>query len=154
MIGMTVKITDLTSRVKKAVDKAAFKSYAHGAASVRKEAIDSVEITKETIGWITTNRRTKRGKRRRARIYKPSPVGTPVHSHRNKGFVRRGIRFDATKEDAVIGFAHTVYGDVMEVHEKGGERFGQHFDPRPVMAPALEQAAPRFAESWRGSIGE
>jgi phage gpG-like protein len=152
MFGLIATTTDLTDRVAKAAERAAFKNFAHGAATVRKEVIDEIKITKEIVGYIT--RTGKDGKRRRVKIFRPSPVGTPVHSHRNKGFVRRGIKFDATKIDAVIGFAGSVYGDVMRVHEFGGQREGVTFEARPTMFPALEKSAPRFAESWRGSIGE
>lgn len=152
MFAVTTKTTDLTDRVRKAVERASFKNFAHGGASIRKTAIESIKITKEVIGYIS--KKTKSGKRRRVKIYRPSPVGTPVHSHRNKGFVSRGVRFDATKESAVIGPTSTVYGDVMRVHEFGGERLGQHFDARPTMAPALENNLDRFASSWRGSVTE
>lgn len=142
------------AKIERAVKKGSFKTFAHAAASLRKQIIDEIQVTKETIGWITTQRLTKRGKRRRARIYRPAPVGHPVFSHRNKGFIRRGVKFEANAEGAVIGFAHSVYGDVMRVHEFGGERKGESFDARPTLAPALRTTAPRFAEEWRGAIGQ
>jgi hypothetical protein len=152
MIAVESKVTDLTERVKKAVERAAFKNFAHAAASIRKEAIASIKITKEVVGYIT--RKSKTGKRRRVKVFRPSPRGTPIHSHRNKGFVSRGIRFDATKEGAVVGPANSVYGEVMKAHEFGGQFRGQNFDARPTMAPALENNLDRFANSWRGSVTE
>lgn len=154
IVKITVDYKDTTRNVSRAIDKGMFKSFRHAAASIRKTAIDSVQVTKETIGWITTRRLSKKGKRIRARIYRPSPVGTPVHSHRNKGFVRRGIRFGVHKKDggAVIGFSHATYGDVMKVHEHGGVRKGQKFDKRPTMAIALQKSENRITTSFRGSI--
>lgn len=152
-IGVDVQIKGEPENVEKAVEKAAYKNFKHAAASVRKSIIAGIQISKDTIGWITTNKKTKRGKRIRKRIYKPSPVGHPVYSHRNKSFVSRGVRFDADADDAVIGFAKSKYGDVMEVHEKGGQRFGQQFDQRPTVQPGLEANLERFAGDWRGSIG-
>lgn len=154
MIALNVHYKDNTPAVMKAVDKGAYKSFKHGAASIRKSIIESIRIEKTTIGWITTNRLTKKGKRIRARIYKPSPVGHPVYSHRNKGFVRRGIKFDADKEGAMIGFAHSVYGDVMRVHEHGGTRKGQRFDKRPTVLPGLTRNINRISSSWRGTISQ
>lgn len=152
MIGLSVHYRDNTPAVMRAVDKGNYKSFAHAAASIRKTIIEGVQVTKETIGWITTKRTTKRGRRIRARIYRPSPRGQPVHSHRNKGFVSRGVKFEANKDGAVIGFAHSVYGDVMGVHEKGGTRLGQNFDRRPTVLPGLTKNANRITQSWRGSI--
>lgn len=154
MIGVVTKFVNQSTRVKAAVNRAGGKTYPHVAAKIRKSIIAGIKIDKTTLGWITTNRRTKTGKRRRARVYRPSPKGQPVHSHRNKGFVSRGVRFDANKEGAMIGFASSVYGDVMAVHEFGGERHGQDFDARPTVLPGLEDNLEHFHESWRGSIGE
>lgn len=153
MIGVETKLVDNTPKVLKEVDRANYKNFSHAAASLRKAMIESIKIDKTTIGWITTKRLSKRGKRIRARIYKPAPVGSPVVSHKNKGFVSRGIRFDATKTDAVVGFAQSVYGDVMGAHEFGGERFGQKFQPRPTVYPTLENNLDRFSGEWAGSIG-
>lgn len=132
------------------VDKAAFQSVSHAAASIRKTAIESIKITKTVIGYMTTTNR--KGKQRHVKIYEPSKPGTPVHSHQTTQFVRRGIKYEAGKLGAIIGFTRSVYGDVMQVHEFGGERKGQTFVPRPVMRPALMQNIPRFASEWRGSI--
>jgi hypothetical protein len=154
VIGANSKVEDNTKRVIAAEERARYKNLPHAAASIRKSIIAGVKFTKETIGWITTNRTSKRGKRIRKRIYRPSPVGTPVHSHRNKGFVARGVKFDADKESAVIGFTESVYGDAMKAHEFGGVRFGQMFEPRPTVRPGLEENLDRFAGDWRGSIGE
>lgn len=152
MISINVKYVDRTPQVMKAVDKGDFKSFAHAAASLRKAIIAGVKVNKEVLGWITTNRLSKRGKRIRARIYRPSPVGSPVYSHKSKGWVSRGVKFEANKDGAVIGFAHSVYGDVMHAHEFGDWRKGQKFDPRPTVRPALDQNINRITSYWRGSI--
>jgi hypothetical protein len=154
VIAADTKVVDQTKRLVAAEERARYKNFPHAAASIRKSVIAGIKITKETIGWITTKRTSKRGKRIRARVYRPSPPGTPVHSHRNKGFVSRGVKFSADKDGAVIGFANSVYGDVMRVHEYGGVRFGQIFPPRPTVEPGLKDNLDRFAGDWRGAIGE
>jgi hypothetical protein len=136
--------------VVQSADRASFKNLSHAAATIRKEAIASVHFTKEIIGYA--NFRTASGKFKRKKIYRPSPVGTPVYSHKNAGFFRQGIRFDATKESAVIGPAQSKFGESMRAHEFGEQYKGHQFAPRPVMNPALEQNVERFAKSFAGSV--
>ena len=79
MIGVEVKTEDQTKRVTDAAERAAFRNFGHAAARISKDAKESL-VTAEG----------------------PSPPGTPPHTHQG-AFLRRAIRFDATKEDAVIG---------------------------------------------------
>lgn len=130
LAGVTIK-TDIDSKqVEKAVEKAAFRNFAHAAASISKDVKSTLE--------------TAEG---------PSPEGQPPHTHRG-AFLRRAIRFAADKEGAVIGPQASMVGEVGSAHEFGGEYKGQDFPSRPFMLPALIRALPRFAGEWRGSIGE
>jgi hypothetical protein len=128
MFGITTKLTADTKALEAATEKAAYESFAHAAASIRKEAIASVEKSKE-----------------------PSPVGTPVHTRR--GLARRAIQFHATKKEANIGFLYSRIGPAMAVHEKGGRRGKTTYQPRPTMVPAMEENLDRFVKDWQGSIG-
>src|SRR5262245_22397120 len=130
MIGVEVKTENQTQRVADAVGRAAFRNFGHAAARISKDAKASL-ITAEG----------------------PSPPGSPPHTHRG-AFLRRAIRFDATKEDAVIGPMASVVDEVGRAHELGEEFHGQLFDERSFMQPALEKNLDRFAADWEGSIGE
>jgi len=130
MFGATFKLIDTSKRVTAAADKAAFKNFAHAAARISKDAKASIE---KTDG--------------------PSLPGSPPHTHRGS-FLRRGIRFAADKQGAVIGPMASVVGEAGSAHEFGGEFKGSDFPERPFMGPALEQNIDRFASTWQGSIGE
>jgi len=129
MIGLSVKTTDNTKAVIEAVDKAAYRSLSHAAASIRKEAIASVE---KSAG--------------------ASPTGTPPHTRR--GRLKRAITYDATKESAVIGPRRSRFGTALQAHEHEGMRVykGQRFPSRPTMFPAMTRNLQRFAASWAGEV--
>lgn len=129
MFTTKVKIEDRTKRVKTAAEQAAFRNFAHAAASIRKDAASSIEVSPE-----------------------PSAPGEPPHTRRR--LLPRSMRFAADKEGAVVGPQASVAGQAGSAHEFGGRYKGQSFPQRPFMLPALERAIPRFAGSWRGSIGE
>lgn len=130
MIGFKVTVEDLSARVQKAAEQAAFKNFGHAAASIRKTAVESIE---KAAG--------------------PSEPGRPPHTHRRM-FLRRAIRYAADKEGAVIGPAFSTVGTAGEAHEFGGVYKGGVFPQRPFMGPALMENLPRFASEWRGSITE
>lgn len=126
----------------KAADRAAFKNLGHAAATIRNDAIGSI-IQAEG----------------------PSLPGRPPHTHTGgltkKGKVRRGelqraITFDYSKQEktAVIGPRKSVVGLSGAAHELGGDFKGQDYPERAFMGPALQRNLDRFAEDWRGSIGE
>ena len=129
MIGVKVKTVDETKRVEKAAEKGAFKSFAHAAASISKDAKASIESSPN-----------------------PSAPGSPPHTRR-RNFLRRAIRFAADKDGAVIGTMASIVGEAGSPHEHGGEYKGQTFPERPFMFPALERGAGRFAGEFKGSIG-
>lgn len=130
MIGVEVKTENQSQRVADAVERAAFRNFGHAAARISKDAKESL-LTAEG----------------------PSAPGTPPHTHQG-AFLRRAVRFDATKEDAVIGPMASIVGEVGRAHELGEEFRGQLFDERSFMQPALEKNLDRFASDWAGSIGE
>ena len=115
-------------KLDKAVAKGAFKSFAHAAASIRKDARASIKTRK-----------------------KPGPPGGPIRTRRG-GLARRSVLFRADKSGAVIGFAASKIDQAMEVHEHGKKRGGVLFPKRPTMAPALERNLARFHREWRGAI--
>lgn len=128
MFEIAVKIVDLSGRVLKAVEQASFTSFSHAAASIRKDAIASIEKSRE-----------------------PSAVGSPPHTRR--GLFRRAILFAADEYGAVIGTAASVAGESGAAHEYGGRYKDMYFSARPFMRPALERALPRIAGEWRDSVG-
>lgn len=129
MFGVKVKTSDRTKRVKAAADKATFRNFSHAAASIRKDAVQSIEVSPD-----------------------PSPPGDPPHTRRR--LLPRAVRFAVDREGAVIGPAASVARQVGNVHEFGGQYKGEQYPARPFMFPALERAMPRFAGQWKGSIGE
>ena len=130
MIGVSVKTIDNTRAVVAASDKAAFRNFGHAAARISKDAKASIITSDE-----------------------PSEPGDPPHTRAQSGHnLRVAIRYDATKQDAVIGPRASVIGEVGRLHEFGGIRGSQHFPERPFMRPALEANLSRFAREWEGSI--
>jgi hypothetical protein len=127
MIGTEVNIVDRTRAVLQATERAQVKTFAHAAATVRKTSQSLIEKSDA-----------------------PARAGEPIHTR--KGQFPKAIAYDATKTDAVIGAMASRVGDVGKGHEFGGEFRGEHFEPRPVMAPALELSRDRFAREWDGSI--
>jgi hypothetical protein len=128
MIGFTANIDFNAAPIKKAVSDAQFKNFAHAAASISKDVKSTLEKADGA-----------------------SAPGSPPHTHRGQ-FLKRAVRWDATKEDAVIGPMASVVGLVGKVHEMGGSFHGQSYPERPYMLPALLRAIPRFADSWKGSV--
>ena len=130
MVGMKTTVRFNRRPVIKAADKAAFRNIFHAAASIRKIAGGSIERSKE-----------------------PSLPGKPPHTKR--GLLKRALRFQVApdKQSAVIGPRASIAGQVGAAHELGGSYKGQTFKKRPFMEPALKEAIPRFAGSFRGSIG-
>jgi len=129
MFCMKVKTEDRTKRVKVAADKAAFRSFSHAAASIRKDAVASIEVSPD-----------------------PSSPGDPPHTRRR--LLPRAVRFAVDKQGAVIGPTASIAGQVGGTHEFGGQYKGEQYPERRFMFPALERALPRFAGQWKGSIGE
>ena len=128
MIGMKATTVDETAKVVQAVDKASYRNLGHAAASIRKDAVESI----------------KRGPG-------PSAEGSPPHTRR--GQIRRAIRFAVEdKYTAVVGPRQSVVGQSAEPHEHGGPYKGQIYPARPTMGPAMERNLDRFANSWTGSV--
>ena len=90
---------------------------------------------------------------RRVKSSVSAPAGQPPHTHKGAQ-LRRAVRYDATKEDAVIGPMASIVDEAGAAHELGGEFHGQIFDERPFMEPALEKNLDRFHSDWGGSIGD
>lgn len=129
MFDFAFHFEDYFKNIDVAVDKAAFRNFGHAAASIRKDAISTIEKSE-----------------------KASEPGTPPHTRH--GLAKRALQYAANKEGAVIGFAASLVGQSMAAHEFGGQYKGEDYPARPTMGPALERGAPRFAGSWAGSVGQ
>ena len=131
MFGTQTKLIATPKRVDKAVDKGAFSSFSHAAASVRKSAQESI---------VPSNT--------------PGPAGGPVRTKRGRGggLAKRAILFKADKRGAVVGFSASRIDQAIEVHEHGKRRGGVLFSKRPTMQPALERSLARFHREWKGAI--
>ena len=131
MFGVQTRMTATPKRVDKAVDKGAYRSFSHAAASTRKAARESI-----------------------VRSDKPGPPGGPVRTKRGRGggLAKRAILYQANKDGAVIGPVASKIDQAMEAHEHGKRRGGVRFPRRPTMALALERNLVRFHREWRGAI--
>ena len=130
MFGFEVQTEDQTKRVIEAVERAAFRNLGHAAATIRKDAVESIVVAEG-----------------------PSPEGTPPHTRRRQ--LKRAIRFDYDRQEltAVVGPMASIVGESGAAHELGGEFRGEDFPERPFMVPAMERNLDRFAGDWAGSIG-
>ena len=142
MMGMDIKIEDRIHRVKDAAERAGFRNVGHAAASIRKDAIESIVPAEG-----------------------PSEPGTPPHTQTGgvtrKGKLRRGnlqrsIRFDVdrVKQEAVTGPMHSIMGEAGAAHEHGEEFFGDDYPERPFMRPARDKNLDRFGDSFASSFTE
>lgn len=130
MIGATVRTEEHFDRVEKATEKAAFKNLGHAAATIRQDAIASIETSPE-----------------------PSRPGEPPHTRH--GRAKKAVQFAADAESAEVGFAASVIGTGMEPHEHGeGRERTPQYPERPTIGPAMERNLDQLAEDWEGSIGE
>lgn len=129
MLALRVKIVDRFERLRNAASQAAFRNFGHAAASIRRDAQESIERSDD-----------------------PSAPGAPPHTRR--GLLRRAIRYAASDRGAVIGPVASLVGESAAAHEFGEEFHDTTFPERPFMAPARARAIPRIGGEWRGSIGE
>jgi hypothetical protein len=158
MIGMAFRLHIDTKPLEKAVDKGAYKSFSHAAASIAKTGKAKIQrAPRVTSQQQKATKRDARGrflkgsgkKSRKTRTI-PAPVGQAPHT--KSGQSRRAIRFEASKTGAVIGFRRSIIGEAMSAHEHGKRYKGTDFPQRPTMGPSLEENLNRFASSWQGSI--
>lgn len=101
------------------------------------------------VGYLISQLAKSKVKRSRT----AAPPGQPPHTRR--GQLRRAIRYQmaADKRSIVIGPAASKLGTAGAAHEHGGRYKGARFPERPLMGPALEEAAsmigPTFAKQFR-----
>lgn len=129
MFGAVAKIVNHMHKVREAAEKAARRAFAKAAYRIMQDAKASVERSAE-----------------------PSAPGEPPHTRR--GQLKRAIRYDATKDGAVIGPLASMVGTSGEAHEFGGSYKGSTFPERPYMNPALLRELDHFAGEFSGSIDE
>ena len=160
MFGVTVKLTMMPGKVKKATDKGAYKSLRHAAFSIRKTAIESMVFEEG-----------------------PSRPGRPPHAH--TGRLRRSIIVAQEKGNEVFvgpSYSRVKAGGrppwLAEMLEHGGtfrwrkkrKKRGRPtkseaqviaagygpalqivtFPARPFMQPALARNLARFHREWQG----
>lgn len=136
MIEFQVKIDQEQIRqLERLADKGVFRALSHAAASIRSTAMRLIQKSKR---------------------HDPSLPGEPVHTRRGLAKRADAILFDASdrEDEAIIGFAGHALGESMHVHEFGGRYKGVDYPARPTMWPALEVNVTRFADEFRGTIGE
>lgn len=149
MIATTVQTNISTKPVQRDMERKTFRSVAHAAATIRKEAIASIQFTTNIRAYLW---KTRKGRRKKVPYYQPSPPGRPVYGHRTAGFFRAAIAFAVERDNASIGPQHSKVGEGMKIHEHGGIRDGIQYPRRSVMQPALERNLDRFAKSMRVEI--
>jgi len=131
MFGIDVKITERFKAVQEAADRAIYQNIQHAAFSIAKYIKQSIRTSPQA-----------------------SEPGEPVSTRGKRGNVKNSIFVAADDNTALIGPRFSFVGDVMEAHEFGKTYKGDRFAARPTMGPGLEANTDRFADSFRGSIGE
>ena len=131
MFGVQTRMTATPKRVENAKNKGAFNSFSHAAASIRRDARQSI-VRSDT----------------------PGPPGGPIRSKRGRGggLAKRAILFNADKDGAVIGPVASKMDQAMEAHEHKKVRGGVRFPKRPTMHLAQKRNLARFHREWRGAI--
>ena len=127
--AVVTKLVNDFERVRREADRAARNVFAKAAFRIFRDAQASIE-----------------------RSSTPSAPGSPPHTKR--GQLKRSIRYDATKDGAIIGPKASMVGTSGEAHEFGGSYRGGSFPERPYMGPALSRELDKFAGGFSGSIGE
>lgn len=131
MFGFDFKLFETFGAVNRAADRAIYRNIQHAAFSIRKYIRDSIK--KSAL---------------------PSQPGQPVTTRGKRGNVRNAIFAAIEPDNAIIGPRYSFVGDVMEALEFGKSRRGNTYAARPTMGPGLTANTDRFADSFRGSIGE
>jgi len=131
------------------MERKTFRSVAHAAATIRKEAIASVEYSREVRSYLW---KTRKGKLKRVPYYEPAKAGNPVRGHKSPGYFRQAIAFGVDRDNASIGPQASKVGQGMRIHEHGGVRNGIQYPRRSVMQPALVKNLDRFARSFGSDI--
>jgi len=132
MFGFSIQNKPELGKIEKAADTATFKNLRRAAFAISKTAKQSIIRSRE-----------------------PGDPGSPPNTRgRGRKNIRGAIFYDADKESAIIGPRESYVGDSAKAHEFGEQYKGTDYDERPFMLPAMQANAPRFAEDWRGTIGE
>lgn len=132
MFGASATTKNDMQRVAKAAEQAQFRNFGHAANRIMKDDKESIITSSE-----------------------PSAPGSPPHTRGNAGHnYRSAVRYDATKDDAVVGYIASMVGQSARAHELGEEIHGEEFAERPSIVPAMLKNVDRFADSWKGSITE
>lgn len=131
MFGFKAKVETEFERVDKAADQGIYSSLRHAAFSIRKKIRALIKKSPDA-----------------------SEPGEPVSTRGKRGNVKNSIFAAVEKDNAVIGPRYSFVGDAMEAHEFGGRRKENTYEARPTSGPGLLANTDRFAESFRGSIGE
>lgn len=131
MFGFSAKVDVDTKPVEKAAERSIYKNIRNAAFSIRKYIRESIKKSPEA-----------------------SEPGEPVATRGKRGNVKNSIFVAADDTTALIGPRFSFVGDAMEAHEFGTSRKGDKYEARPTSGPGLLANTDRFADSFRGSIGE
>jgi hypothetical protein len=131
MFGIDIKVSERFKAIQDAADRAIYQNIRHAAFSIRKYIQNSIKTSPTA-----------------------SRPGEPVSTRGKRGNVRNSIFVAADDSTALIGPRFSFVGGVMEAHEFGKTYKGDMFAARPTTGPGLEANTDRFADSFRGSIGE
>lgn len=128
MLSIKVVVQSFFDRIEKAAKRAGFRNFGHAAASIRRDAISTIEQAEGA-----------------------SAPGTPPHTHKGRQLAR-SVRFFANDRGAVIGPVASMVGTSGTAQEFGGQYKGEEYPARPFMGPALSRAVPRIGGDWAGSV--
>ena len=131
MFGFLFKSQPEFERVTKAVTRSVIANIRHGAFAIRKTIRESINKSAD-----------------------PSAPGKPVATRGKRGNVKASIFAAIEADNAIIGPRYSMVGLSMEAHEFGKQFKGDSFAARPTSGPGLTANTDRFAESFRGSVGE
>jgi len=131
MFGFTFKSQSQFERVAQAASRSIIKNIRHAAFAIRKTIRESIKKSPDA-----------------------SSPGSPVATRGKRGNVKNSIFAAIEPHNAIIGPRYSMVGDAMEAHEFGKSRGKNKYEARPTAGPGLLANTDRFAESFRGSIGE
>lgn len=97
-------------------------------------------------------RAKKRGLPRPKRPLKPSDPYEPPRLRDVKSPLKYLLFFAVGKDNDVVIGPERAKSGIAGVLEHGGTSNGKRIEPRPLMGPSLEEAAPKLDDYWQDSV--